>query len=780
MPTGSFGNVVQIGEWTVNPALDTISRPGETQKLEPRTMQLLMCLANSAGNTVSVEQLLNEVWSGVVVGSASVYQAVSQLRKLLGDVDPEPTYITTVPRKGYRLIAPVRRADATQPKIPADSVTSPPPLAPTASKRSFVPIIVAAAALAVILLGGFLIWKWSINSSRSAKAIASIVVLPFTDMTADKKGQPFCDGLTEELSNWLSQIPTLRVVARTSAFAFRGKDEDVREIGKALDTNNILEGSMRRSGDHMRITVQLIDARNGFHLWSESFDRPMEDAIQMQEDIARSVAEILQVRLTAESDRQFAARRTADPQAYQLYLLARYYDQQAAPQATDRAVDLYRQTLNADPKFAPAYIRLARAFLNQGYFRGFPIADVAAQMEPLIASALRIDNRLSGAYAVRGALRASQFREKDALDDLHRAISLDPSDMSAFASIGRIRLLDGQPREALKNYDGAAALDPLNSILQAQRCIALGDLAQYDEAAKACERARVLQPNSAAPLDNLTWLAESRGRIDEALSWNSEALKAEPSDEFNFYWTRAQLFLSVGLGAPARAAVELGRGATKDEGLANAALVRVVYCESGLDALRSYVDSVRLDQSSHSAALLEAAYSRLVLGDAAAAKLLIGRALSGPDPPTYPESWYARGEDTFTSFRVDLASAELELGNHASAQRELTTVLEMVNRMIAAGVKRYATYELRAKVYALKGQGDDAMRDLDTASKLGWRRVWWATHEPYFASLRPRSDFQALITRVSQSNDQLIAKLKVDPSGTREVLSRSTAKDPMR
>jgi tetratricopeptide (TPR) repeat protein len=300
----------------------------------------------------------------------------------------------------------------------------------------------------------------------------------------------------------------------------------------------------------------------------------------------------------------------------------------------------------------------------------------------------------------------------------------------------------------------------LNSTLQAQRCIALGDLAHYDEAAKACDRARKLQPNSAAPLDDLSWLAESRGRIDEALQWNSEALKAEPNDEFNFYWTRAQLFLSVGQAAPARAAVELGRGATKSEALADAALVRVVYCESGLEALRSYLDSVRLDQSPHFAALLEAAYSRLLLGDAAAVKGLIGRALSAPDRPVYPETWYARGEDTFTSYRIDLASAELALGDRPSAQRELNTVLEMVNRMIAAGVKRYATYELRAKVYALLGQGDDAMRDLDTAAKLGWRRVWWAGHEPYFASLRPRNDFQALITRISQSNDQLIAKLK--------------------
>ena len=130
-------------------------------------------------------------------------------------------------------------------------------------------------------------------------------------MSADKAEQAFCDGLTEELANWLAQIPTLRVVARTSAFAFRGQGEDVRKIGRELGTSHILEGSMRRSGDHMRINVQLVDAHNGYRLWSDNFDRPVQDAIKIQEDVSRAVAQTLQVRLTADSERQFAARRTA-------------------------------------------------------------------------------------------------------------------------------------------------------------------------------------------------------------------------------------------------------------------------------------------------------------------------------------------------------------------------------------------------------------------------------------------------------------------------------------
>jgi TolB-like protein/DNA-binding winged helix-turn-helix (wHTH) protein/tetratricopeptide (TPR) repeat protein len=763
MPAENHGGAVQIGEWLVDPALDSISRGTETQKLEPRTMRLLMCLANSAGAVVSVDQLLNEVWSGVIVGSASVYQAVSQLRRLLGDVDPNPTYIATVPRRGYRLIASVKRVAATSPTVPVpapiDGAAS-----PAARRRAARPIILGGVALIALILAGSWLWERQ-TSSRSAGGAASIVVLPFIDLTADQAGQEFCDGLTEELSNWLAQIPTLRVVARTSAFAFRGQGQDVRKIGKALDTNHILEGSLRRSGEHMRITVQLIDARNGYHLWSENYDRPMGDAISLQEDISRSVAGTLQVRLTSDSERQFAARRTADPQAYQLYLLGRHYAQQMTSESTGRAIDLFRQVMSADPKFAPAYTQLAYARLNEGYFHDLPIADVSAEMEPLIASALRLDDRMSAAYAVRGALRAAQSRTQEGLADLELAISLNPSDMGAWAEMGRIRLFDGQPREALKSYDGAAALDPLNFTLQEQRCMVLTDLAHYQEALNACERARVLQPLGASPADGLAWLAESRGRIDEALRWNAMSVKAEPNEDFDHYWTRATLFLSVGMAGSAREAVERGRVATKNEDDANAALMRVAYCEGGLEALRKYLVAAHLEQSPHAFSLFEAAYARLLLGDAPAVKELISRALVARDRiPGFAEwPFYARGANNIgSSYRIDLAVADLTLGDRPSAERELSSVLAMLDKMITSGVERNATYELRAKVYALEGKGDEAMRDLGTAVKLGWRRAWWATHEPYYASLRPRSDFQALMAQVSRSNDQLIEKINAE------------------
>jgi DNA-binding winged helix-turn-helix (wHTH) protein len=216
MPAEKSGARVQVGDWIVEPALDSISRDGKTHKLEPRTMRLLMCLIDSAGTVVSIEHLLNEVWTGVIVGSASVYQAVSQLRKLLGDTDPEPTYIETVPRKGYRLIAAVGAVDPPRQVTTADQ----PPAATPRVRSAATPHRLGLMAMLGIALAALMSLAWLLlrKPPLAEAAAASIAVLPFVDLTAEKNDQPFCDGLTEELSNWLSQIPTLRVVARGGIF----------------------------------------------------------------------------------------------------------------------------------------------------------------------------------------------------------------------------------------------------------------------------------------------------------------------------------------------------------------------------------------------------------------------------------------------------------------------------------------------------------------------------------------------------------------------------------
>ena len=234
--------------------------------------------------------------------------------------------------------------------------------------------------------------------------------------------------------------------------------------------------------------------------------------------------------------------------------------------------------------------------LNQQWLEDRPIADIAVEVEGLIATALRLDPRLSDVYAVRAALRSDQNKFKEAQDDLNIAISLNPNDSVALAELGRLSLRKGQPRDALVSFNRAVALDPLDFGLTVQLCTALQDMGRYDEARAACERAHQLQPDNAGAVNQLTWLAWSRGSMGDALRWNTESLKLAP-DTFDYYWTRAELYWTLGLAKRARKTLEEGRAATKDEETAGVAMGSVAYLEGGPEALRSQLNSARLDES---------------------------------------------------------------------------------------------------------------------------------------------------------------------------------------
>ena len=758
--------IFQVGDWIVEPALDTISRNGVTEKLEPRTMRLLLCLVDSGGGVVSIDRLLADVWTGVVVAPASVYQAVSQLRKLLGDTDLEPSYIATVPRKGYRLIAPARPVDPLPQGAGAATVdpprqnagaaaVEPLPRAPASTRSSrwviAASLIVGLASLAVFSVRQFL--------ATDESAAASIVVLPFADLTAEKRDQPFCDGLTEELANWLAQIPTLRVVARTSSFAFRGRDADVRDIGKALHTNHVLEGSMRRSGDHIRVTVQLIDARTGYHLWSAAYDQNTADPIRIQEDISRSVAGNLQIRLTPATAQRLAARGSRSPQAYKSYLLARQYQQQRTAESNAAAIGLYRRVLAEDPGFALAYVGLAYALLNEIWLGARSLKEVAAEAEPLLGRAARLDGNLSDMYAVRGALRAEQFRIGEALRDLHNAVRLNPNDSVAFKELGHLYLVNtGQPRDALLNYTRAADLDPLDYLPQAQRCVAFQDLGEFSDAAQACARARTLQPQAHWPLVASSWLEAAQGQLDEALRWNERALKAAP-DVFELYDDRATWFLTLGLPARARETLELARRETgEDEAVADS-LAQVVYYEGGGPALQTYLSTAKLEESNRSTRLFSLAYYQLLAGNAAAAKSAVERAFKAQDfaPGMLESPWNASRWGHVDDMTVALV--EMRTGKTEQATRRLGAVAATLDSLVANGGRRYGINELRATVLALRGDGEGAVRALSRAAELGWRRSWWAAREPDLESVRARGDFRELLARVDESNYKLRDKL---------------------
>jgi TolB-like protein/DNA-binding winged helix-turn-helix (wHTH) protein/Tfp pilus assembly protein PilF len=752
--SGRFRTPIRIGDWIADPKTDTISRRGETQKLEPRMMRLLLLLAETPGDVVSVEQMLNEVWHGVIVGPASVYQAVSQLRRLLGDSDSDPTYVATVPRKGYRLIAEVSPLTPPAPPPPA---AAPAPVSETPIAAAVLPrrriglsIILIILIVALVLVAVVLISRRYFSPPEDTSA--SIVVLPFVDMTEEHNDQIFCDGLTEELSNWLAQIPTLRVVARTSAFLFRGQ-HDAREIGKTLNATHVLEGSIRRSGDHVRITVQLIDARTGYLVWESPFDPEVKDTIEMQESIARSVAENLQIPLTASTTQKFAERHGANPQAYKLYLFASRYRLERTRESTIRAIELYQQALSADPDFALAYVGLAYAYLNQRWVDVRTTEEVSARAEPLLDVAQRLDPNLSELYAVRGALRAEQWRFEEAQRDLQRAVETNPNDSWAFAELGRLYLETGRPRDSLSSYAQALRLDPLDFLHFARECVALADMARYTQANAACTRARTLQDQGNFAFITSSWLERTQGQVLEALSWNAQAIKVAPND-VNLYDQRGDLMLSIGLSQPARQNFQQALAAGLDRDETNLGLAEVAFYEGGPEALQAFLSASHLDDASTAVHLMKVAYLHVLAGDFASAHRAITRAMAAPDfvEARLNDPWFARWGQ---SDLLVVALCELQAGEKEAGDRHLGQISAMIGQELAAGVERFGVYELQAQVLALRGDADAAMRALTRAADLGWRRAWWAEREPYFAALRTRNDFRNLLARVNASNQQL-------------------------
>ena len=274
-------------------------------------MRLLVCLAEHAGEVVSIDELLDQVWSDVTVAPDSVYQAVTSLRRLLGDDPKQPTYIATVPRLGYRMVATV--SPWSDPSVARTNATDGLDVAKTSSRPRLKGgrIWAAGAALCLALIAAFLVHNKAANNNQSASSATgvivpqpqnSIAVLPFLDLTDDMNQEPFADGMTEELIDKLSKIPGLKVPPPTSSFYFKGKlwprssekpQITIAEIAKTLGVAYVLDGSVRKSGGRLRVDARLIRADNGYVVWSETYDRPFNDILMVQDDIAGEVAKAL-------------------------------------------------------------------------------------------------------------------------------------------------------------------------------------------------------------------------------------------------------------------------------------------------------------------------------------------------------------------------------------------------------------------------------------------------------------------------------------------------------
>jgi TolB-like protein/Tfp pilus assembly protein PilF len=373
------------------------------------------------------------------------------------------------------------------------------------------------------------------------KEMPSIAVLPFINMSRDEENEYFADGLSEELLNVLAKIRGLRVASRTSAFSFKGKGVDIPTVAQKLNVATVLEGSVRKSGKRVRITAQLIEVASDSHLWSETYDRELDDIFAVQDDIAQSVVKELRAALLGETADKVASTSTAaevrkavtgrsdNPEAFQLYLQGKFYGERITQADSDKAIDLLQQALAIDPNFALAWAGLSQIhFVQAGY--GFaPISEGFERAREAAQNALRLAPDLAeGHIALGTVLEGNDWNFTAAEASFRRAVELAPGDANALRAAAQLARIQGRVDESLELLRKAVALDPLSARTHRQAAMVAVMDERFDEAAASFQLALDLAPKAGL---NYAFLAITRllqGRGQEAL----EVAQAESHDVF--------------------------------------------------------------------------------------------------------------------------------------------------------------------------------------------------------------------------------------------------------
>lgn len=545
----------------------------------------------------------------------------------------------------------------------------------------------------------------------------SIAVLPFVDLSEGGDNEYFSDGISEELLNSLVGIDGLRVAARTSSFAFKGRNEDIRRIGEQLNVRTVLEGSVRRAGDQVRITAQLINVDDGFQIWSDTYERRLDDIFAIQDEIARSIVDALKLKLVGEHRRPTVAAATADIRAYDLYLLGRHHWHERSEESLERALELFQQAIDIDPDFALAYTGVADTYLLLDGYGDLTTEDAMSRAEPAVARALSLDGSLAEAYASLGLLRLNQDDLTAAELALRSAINLNPNYSMAHMWLGLVLDRVNGPLLAREAYRNARRLDPLHPVINRNLANAYVSTGQPDAAERILEALIDAAPSEPAVFFMMSRMHRLYGRLDESARW---AWWGSVHDEDGINHLALALALTA-LGDFERAARYLDEADRRMPGKLDTAAARMgLYVAEGryeeLLALSSALerDGESGDEKAWLGGLVLGGMAESLAGDAQAGAERLERALDaaermGVDP------------DDRLGLHALLAYVRRELGQAREAEAVVENALALVAQSREAGWSEPQINAWHAVLLHMQGDLDGAREAFRAAVDSGWR-----------------------------------------------------------
>jgi len=562
----------------------------------------------------------------------------------------------------------------------------------------------------------------------------SIAVLPFVNMSDDDGNEYFSDGISEQLLNELARVPELHVAARTSAFYYKGKDELVQKMGEQLGVRTLLEGSVRKYGNKVRITAQLINAEDGYHLWSETYDRELDDIFAVQDDIARSIAETLKVEFLMHDGEAPEQAETNDVEAYDLYLRGLATLSGAATDRLDRAIELFQGAIDLDPDFALAYNALAYSELSKPY-RGYDMTgeEAASIAGPLLQTALELQPDLEEAHATLGLMTSLLGRYDESEAHYKTALGINPNYFTGHADYGLSLVHQSRLKEASATYLRAQALDPLNANLTNRLGLLLMLMGQYDDGYEFVQRSLAIEPDRHHTKVALVYWMTNYGRLVDAVRLGEMVLEANP-DYAPLVYVMVRTYMHLGLNDLAEELLVEARQSMPDNSAIRLAADYFWLVTGDEDAYGKFAESEFAQVDANAGEPIEGSdvdkvhnYGRYLLMRGKyqdAAEMLY---------------WAAGGDDGIASTVYDhmhylkyLALAYRGSDRHEEADELLGLCIGLVATARDNGWATPVLFVRLAEIYALMDDIESATENLDLAFQKGWRDLGMLENSLFF------------------------------------------------
>ncbi len=576
---GQARHMYEFGPFRLIPEERQLLRDNQPVPLTPKCFDLLVVLVENTGHLIEKDQLLKRIWPDSFVEEANLSVNMSALRRALGEGPNKHQYVETVPRRGYRFVAGVTerwddgiQSPARESTEEAARQTSTPSQA-TASGRgllfqpwalALIGLLSVSALLVGLNLSGL---RDRLLGKVNPVSIQSLAVLPLENLSNDTSQDYFGDGMTEALITDLAKIGAVRVMSRSSVMKYKGARKPLSEIGRELNVDAVLTGSVVRSGERVRITVQLVHAATDRNLWADSYERDLRDVLALQREVARDIVDQVSIKLRPQEQVQTGSIRPVNPAAYDLYLRGRYYLNRQNKDDNEAAITALEHAVATDPSFAAAYAELAQAYVWKLFLFAPGEAQWSEKAFVAAEKALSLDPNLAVAHLARGRILwtpANRFPHEKAIREYRRALTLDPTLDEARNQLALVYCHIGAFDQALQESREAVATNPNNNLAQFRIGQTLNFQGKYDEALSVL-RTIPRDANPALVGHQIAWALFNLGKKEEASALLEQLLKDHPEDTGGVF-TSIQAVLAASAGQERlaedriKSAIEKGKG----------------------------------------------------------------------------------------------------------------------------------------------------------------------------------------------------------------------------